>query len=121
MRAGLLAGQAYLLTKGITAWQDAHVDEETHRAYRGLAASDELIGTAVGALWWSQRRGMEQIEVLERMRSEPLGRYMPTTVKLMLDGVVENFTGSMLESYLDGEGHPTDNTGIDFIEPGRAP
>ena len=36
VRAGLLAGQAYLLTKGITAWQDAHVDEETHRAYRGV-------------------------------------------------------------------------------------
>ena len=71
VRAGLLAGQAYLLTKGITAWQDAHVDEETHRAYRALAASDELIGTAVGALWWSQRRGMEQIEDLERMRSSP--------------------------------------------------
>ena len=102
VRAGLLEGQEYLLTKGITAWQDAHVDEETHRAYRALAASDELIGTAVGALWWSQRKGMEQIEDLERMRSEPMGRYLPTTVKLMLDGVVENFTGSMLESYLDG-------------------
>ena len=62
---------------------------------------------------------MEQIEDLERMRSEPLGRYVPTTVKLMLDGVVENFTGSMLESYLDGTGHPTDNTGIDFLEPDR--
>ena len=119
VRSGLLAGQAYLLTKGITAWQDAHVDEETHRAYRALAASDELIGTAVGALWWSPRKGMEQVEDLERMRSEPLGRYLPTTVKLMLDGVVENFTGSMLESYLDGAGHQTGNTGIDFLEPDR--
>ena len=62
---------------------------------------------------------MEQIEDFERMRSEPLGRYLPTTVKLMLDGVVENFTGSMLESYLDGAGNPTGNTGIDFIEPDR--
>jgi predicted amidohydrolase YtcJ len=37
----------------------------------------------------------------------------------MLDGVVENFTGSMLESYFDGAGQPTGNTGIDFIEPGE--
>ena len=119
VRAGLLAGQGYLLAKGITTWQDAHVDEETHRAYRALAGSGELIGTAVGAMWWSQRKGMAQIEEVEQMRSEPLGRYLPTSVKLMLDGVVENFTGSMLETYLDGAGQPTGNTGIDFIETGE--
>ncbi|HWL50619.1 MAG TPA: amidohydrolase [Acidimicrobiia bacterium] len=119
VRAGLLAGQGYLLAKGITTWQDAHVDEETHLAYRALAGSGELIGTAVGAMWWSQRKGIAQIEEVEQMRSEPLGRYLPTSVKLMLDGVVENFTGSMLESYLDGAGQPTGNTGIDFIETGE--
>jgi predicted amidohydrolase YtcJ len=117
IRAGLLAGQKYLLSKGITAWQDAHVDYETHNAYRRLAASEELIGTAVGALWWRRSRGMEQVEEMEQMRSEPLGRYLPATVKIMLDGVVENHTASMLEPYLDGDGHPTDNTGIDFVEP----
>jgi predicted amidohydrolase YtcJ len=117
LRAGLLAGQDYLLSKGITTWQDAHVDLESHSAYRGLAGSDELIGTAVGALWWRHRQGMEQVEEIEQMRSEPLGRYLPTTVKLMLDGVVENFTASMLEPY-DWDGRRTDNTGIDFIEPG---
>jgi predicted amidohydrolase YtcJ len=117
VRAGLLAGQAYLLAKGITAWQDAHVDQETHRAYRALAESGEQIGTAVGAMWWRRDGGLDQIDELEQMRSESLGRYLPTTVKLMLDGVVENFTGSMLESYLDGAGQPTGNTGIDFIEP----
>ena len=119
LSAGLLAGQEYLLSKGITAWQDAHVDLETHAAYRALAESGELIGTAVGALWWRRSRSLDQIDELEQMRSEPLGRYLPTTVKLMLDGVVENFTASMLESYLDGSGKLTGNTGIDFIEPGE--
>lgn len=119
VRAGLLAGQEYLLSKGITAWQDAHVDEETHLAYRHLAGSGELIGTAVGALWWHRSLGLDQIDEIEQMRSEPLGRYLPTTVKLLLDGVVENFTASMLESYLDDTGNPTGNTGIDFIEPDR--
>ena len=117
LRAGLLAGQEYLLSKGITAWQDAHVDLETHTAYRRLAASGELIGTAVGAMWWCRSRGMEQLDEIEQMRTEPLGRYLPTTVKIMLDGVVENHTASMLEPYLDGNGGATDNTGIDFIEP----
>jgi hypothetical protein len=119
VRAGLRAGQEYLLSKGITAWQDAHVDEATHLAYRYLAGSGELIGTAVGALWWRRSQGLDQIDQMEQMRSEPLRPYLPTTVKLMLDGVVENFTASMLESYLDEAGNPTANTGIDFIEPGR--
>jgi predicted amidohydrolase YtcJ len=118
LRAGLLAGQDYLLSKGVTAWQDAHVDLATHTAYRRLADSNELIGTAVGALWWHRSGGMEQVEEMEQMRSEPLGHYLPKTVKIMLDGVVENHTASMLEPYLDGDGSPTDNTGIDFIEPG---
>jgi predicted amidohydrolase YtcJ len=118
LRAGILAGQEYLLSKGVTAWQDAHVDLETHTAYRRLADSNELIGTAVGAMWWRRSRGMEQVEEMEQMRSEPLGRYLPKTVKIMLDGVVENHTASMLEPYLDADGAVTDNTGIDFIEPG---
>jgi hypothetical protein len=118
LRAGLLAGQEYLLSKGITAWQDAHVDHATHTAYRRLAEADELIGTAVGALWWRRSQGLEQIDEMEQMRSEPLGRYLPKTVKIMLDGVVENHTASMLEPYLDGDGAVTDNSGIDFVEPG---
>jgi predicted amidohydrolase YtcJ len=119
LRAGLLAGQEYLLSKGITAWQDAHVDHRTHDAYRRLAESGELVGSAVGALWWRRDRGLEQIEELEQMRMEPLGRYRPITVKIMLDGVVENHTASMLEPYLDDDGRPTDNSGIDFVEPGQ--
>lgn len=43
-------------------------------------------------------------------------RYRPTTVKLMLDGVAENYTASLLEPYLS-EGAPGTNRGIDFIEP----
>ena len=119
LRDGILAAQEYLLSKGITAWQDAHVDARTHAAYRVLAGSGDLIGTAVGALWWDRDRGLEQVEELEQMRSEPHGRYLPTTVKLMLDGVVENYTASMIEPYFDREGGLTENTGIDFIEPGH--
>ena len=119
VRLGVLAAQRYLLSKGVTAWQDAHVDLKTHGSYRSLAGSGELICTAVGALWWDRALGMEQIESLEQMRSEPLGRYRSPAVKLMLDGVVENYTASMLEPYNDRDGGLTDNRGIDFIEPDR--
>ena len=47
----------------------------------------------------------------------PPGRYRATSIKMMLDGVAENQTASMLEPYLDRAGHPTDNRGIDFIDP----
>ena len=50
LRRGILAGQKYLLSNGITAWQDAHVDQVTHDAYRSLAGSGELSDAWSGAL-----------------------------------------------------------------------
>lgn len=117
MRRGILAGQAYLLSKGLTAWQDAHVDKVTHDAYRSLAVSGELLGRTVGALWWDRRQGIDQVDQLLEMRSEPEGRYLPLTVKLMLDGVIENGTASLLEPYVGGAGGGEGNRGIDFVAP----
>ena len=56
-------------------------------------------------------------EFAARRDATPLGRYRATSVKMMLDGVAENHTASMLEPYLDDTGVPTDNRGIDFIDP----
>lgn len=119
VRRGIIRGQEYLLSKGITTWQDAHVDRLEHDAYRSLAGAGQLIGSPRGALWWDRTAGLEQIETLEVMRSEQLGRYRPVSVKLMLDGVVETSTAAMLDPYLDREGRVTGNHGIDFIDPGE--
>ena len=64
------------------------------------------------------RAGAAQVEgfVEERARSS-IGRLRASSVKLMLDGVIENFTASVLEPYLDGGGRSTGNRGIDFIDP----
>jgi hypothetical protein len=56
-------------------------------------------------------------ELAARRDASPPGRYRPTSVKMMLDGVAENHTASMLEPYLDESGNPTANRGIDFIDP----
>ena len=115
---GLRVAQGYLTSLGITAWQDADVTPETEAAYRSLAGAGHLAARVVGALWWERTRAEEQIADLEARRAQgPVGRYRPTSVKMMLDGVAENFTGSMLEPYLGKDGHPTDNRGIDFIDP----
>ena len=35
----------------------------------------------------------------------------------MQDGVAENFTAGMITPYLDGCGHPTDNSGLSMVDP----
>ena len=115
--AGLLRGQQELLSYGITGWQDAIVDEKSQQAYLQLAGDGRLVGNVVGALWWDRNRGLEQVDELMERRESSAPGFRPTSVKLMLDGVVENFTASMLEPYLDRAGEPSGNSGIDFIDP----
>ncbi len=117
--AGLARGQHELLSHGITGWQDAIVDLNVHQAYLALAGSGDLVGRVVGAMWWDRTRGMEQVDELIERRSQSAPGFAPTSVKLMLDGVCENFTASMVEPYLDGNGSATGNRGIDFIDPGQ--
>ena len=119
LEAALRIGQAYLQSLGITAWQDAIVRPAVEeRAYVALASSGELTARVVGALWWERHRSPEQIdEFVERRRTTSIGRYGATSVKLMMDGVLENFTGAMLEPYGDGHGGITTNRGLSQIDP----
>jgi predicted amidohydrolase YtcJ len=119
---GLLKGQAYLHSFGITGWQDAIVDTTSHYrnydAYLTAAGRGDLTGRVVGALWWDRRKGLEQIEDLVALRaSGQAGRFAATSVKIMQDGVCENFTGAVLEPYLDANGQPTHNRGLSMVEP----
>jgi predicted amidohydrolase YtcJ len=38
-------------------------------------------------------------------------------VKIMQDGICENFTAAVLDPYLDADGRPTENRGISFVDP----
>ena len=123
--AALLAGQSRLLSFGITGWQDAIVGH-AHRpgdplpAYLRAAQDGSLLANVVGALWWDRDRGLEQLpELLSRRGTGRGGRFRPTSVKMMLDGVAENYTAAMLEPYLDSAGCQTDIDGLDFIDPRR--
>jgi predicted amidohydrolase YtcJ len=115
---GLALAQAYLHRLGITGWQDAITRPRDLEAYRQFAESGRLTARVVAAQWWDRDAGEGQIDafVEERERSS-IGRLRASTVKLMLDGIVENFTASVLEPYLDGHGGATANRGIDFIDP----
>src|SRR6266498_1902084 len=108
LESALLTAQSHLHALGITAWQDAHVSPATLAAYRSLAERGALTARVIGALWWDRHRGEKQIEELvEQRRSGATGRFRPTSVKIMQDGIPENFTAGLLSPYLDSSGCPT--------------
>lgn len=110
--------QTYLHSLGITAWQDAIVTPATLAAYRTLAEREELTARVVGALWWDRHRGEEQVEeLIELRRRGTVGRLRCGSAKIMLDGVCENFTASMLAPYLGDDGRPTGNRGMPMLDP----
>jgi predicted amidohydrolase YtcJ len=124
---GLLAGQDYLLSLGVTGWQDAIVgrgfgQDDATNAYRQAAGAGTLAVNVVGALWWRRHEGLEQLEeLLHRRATDGAGRFRPTSVKMMLDGVAENHTAALLDPYLDSHGCATENSGLDFIDPDELP
>ena len=119
---GLLRGQSYMHGFGITAWQDAIVDRSEEfgnfDAYVRAGLSGILTARVVGALWWHRDEGLEQIDRLVGLRDEgDAGRFRATSVKIMQDGVCENFTAAVLDPYLDEHGLRSENRGISFVDP----
>ena len=122
----ILEAQRHLHSLGVTGWQDAWVTPATLAAYRSLAEDGRLSARVVGALWWERHRGLEQVADLLAQRESALGAaesrgsgvpgFFPTTVKIMTDGVLENYTGALLEPYCDGCGGHTDNHGLSYLD-----
>lgn len=100
---------------GITSMQDASVNRDSLEAYRALDQAGELKLRVVGAIWWDRDRGIEQIDDIIALRDEfnTGGNIRPTTVKIMEDGVMENYTAAMLEPYLI----PSGSRGIPMVDP----
>lgn len=99
---------------GITAIQDANVDEDDLRTYHALADRGELGLRVKGSLWWDREGDTSQIAEFERLRNDyTRGLVRADTVKIMQDGVMENFTAAMLEPYLQQGG----TRGIPMVEP----
>ncbi|MFJ8621323.1 amidohydrolase [Kitasatospora sp. NPDC093550] len=120
---GLLRAQRLLHSLGITGWQDALLGEfngqpDPSDAYLAAARSGALTARVTGALWWQRDRGAEQIPELVRRREElSHGRFRAGSVKIMQDGIAENFTAAMTSPYLDGCGCATANSGLSFVDP----
>jgi predicted amidohydrolase YtcJ len=131
--AGLLLAQQHLHERGVTAWQDAIVGDylgslDPLDAYLDAAASGRLTARVQGALWWDRTRGDEQLpEILARRERGQAGRFRAGTVKIMQDGVAENFTAGMIDPYLNPAGchahgaaqnnGATENRGLSYVDP----
>ncbi len=123
MAAALLDAQAYLHSLGVTGWQDAIIGEYANIAdisdvYLSAATDGTLTARVTGALWWMRDRGTEQIaDLVARRERLSAPNFRAGSVKIMQDGVVENYTAAMLEPYLDAGGSPTGNAGMSFVDP----
>ena len=119
----LLTAQEYLHSVGITAWQDAILGDyaaldDPSSAYVRAAEAGTLTARVRGALWWERDHGLEQVESLvERRNLLRRNRFVPGSVKVMQDGVAENYTAGMTAPYLDGCGCATGNRGLSFVDP----
>jgi predicted amidohydrolase YtcJ len=99
---------------GITSIQDAIVYEDDLRAYQALDETHELTLKVEGSQWWERTEGLEQIAgMIERREKYGKGHLRANTVKIMLDGVMENYTAVMLEPYLI----PGEVRGIPMLDP----
>ncbi len=124
----LRRAQKYLHSLGIVGWQDALVDVAAsvgpHSTYLRAAEHGWLTARVDAALWWDREIAAADVEthvgLLDDVRRAVAERghlYRANTVKVMQDGVAETFTAGLLEPYLDGCGHPTDNRGLSFLPP----
>jgi predicted amidohydrolase YtcJ len=123
MDAALGEAQRYLHSLGITAWQDAIVGayggmDDPGPAYVRAAQRGELTAHVSGALWWDRDADDSQLDsLIERRSAFSHDRFRAATVKIMQDGIVENFTAAMTEPYLARSGLPTGNRGHSFLDP----
>jgi hypothetical protein len=121
--AGLLLAQQHMHARGITAWQDAIVGDylgspDPLPVYLAAAASGQLTARVEGALWWDRAADGGQLpDILARRERGRGPRFRANTVKIMQDGVAENFTAGMLEPYHDPTGCHPHGSGLSYVDP----
>lgn len=106
LRAGLLEGQCRLHGVGITGYIDALVGAEymghgdNYHAYLAAEDAGELTCEVNGSLWWGRQIADPQAEADRLAALQVVGpRFRATTVKFMLDGIVESGTAAMATPY----------------------
>jgi len=131
LRHAVLAAQQTMHAHGVTAWQDALVgaglgQPDVFDAYLSAAEDGVLTARVRASLWWRRRAGLDQLDLLQARRAAAArhARFCAPTVKIMVDGVAENYFAALLTPYLDGCGacrvgdrdHELDTNGVSFVD-----
>ena len=104
--AALRIGERYLHSLGIVAWQDARLSAPMLAAYIRAEQAGTLSARVVAAMHWDPGRGVEQIEDLIAARRSARGPLVTAPmVKIFVDGVVENQTAALHDSYACSHSH----------------
>jgi hypothetical protein len=116
--AAIVQAQSELQALGITACQEAALDEELFEPYLSVAERGKLTMRLEGNLYWSDASGDEQLEeLLQRRARGTVGRLRIRGAKLFQDGVVESRTAAMLDPYRAGGGADGDDRGESLFAP----
>ena len=111
---GLKYARDMLHGYGITSIQEASAYESDLEAYKELDEAGQLNLRVVVALRWAHDEIEEQIPRLIDLRERyTKGNVRATTIKIMQDGVMENYTAVMLEPYRV----PNRTKGIPMVDP----
>ena len=114
LRDAMAYSRDMLHAYGITSIQVAYASEADLQAMTALDEAGELNMRLAVALWWERSQGLEQVSGLLSLREQyTRGNVRVTGVKIMQDGVMENYTAVMLEPYLI----PERSLGIPMVEP----
>ena len=101
---------------GITSFQKAYASEADLQTYEQLDKMGKLNMRVVVALLWDAAGPGDQIETMKRLREHyTQGNLRATSIKIFVDGVIENYTAVMLEPYRIESG----TRGTPMIDPGE--
>jgi predicted amidohydrolase YtcJ len=99
---------------GITSVQEAYAYAADLETYEALDKQHKLNLRIVTALLWDAEQTEEQIPtLLEQRERYTSGNIRATSIKIFVDGVMENYTAVMLDPYLVESG----TSGIPMIDP----
>jgi len=99
---------------GITSVQEAYAGPADLETYQALDKQHKLNLRIVIALLWDSEQTEEQISTfLEQRERYTSGHIRATSIKIFVDGVMENYTAVMLEPYLVESG----TSGVPMIDP----
>lgn len=114
---GYRASLDLLRRNGVTGIVDAGAGPAADEAYAEIQRAGELTARTILCQSYdpAQNDGEQIAEFVARRAALPAGDLRATCVKLLLDGIIEQYTGALLEPYLDG---PRDRGPL-FVEPDR--